>query len=78
MTSPKRSVEIRINEQWCKRCRICIAFCPTKVYTEDMGLPIINDIGACTGCMLCEHLCPDFAIEVEVKAKKEVDSGGSP
>jgi len=77
---PKRSVEIRINEQWCKRCGICIAFCPTKVYTEKMGLPIISNIGECTGCMLCEHLCPDFAIEVEVKkeAKKEEDRGSSP
>jgi 2-oxoglutarate ferredoxin oxidoreductase subunit delta len=42
-------------------------FCPQKVFDKDReGRPVIIDIGACTGCRICESRCPDFAITVEV------------
>lgn len=61
----KRASEIRVNEDWCKRCGICIAFCPTRVLEAGpQGVPRVADLTACTVCLLCELRCPDFAIEV--------------
>ena len=50
---------------WCKKCGICIAFCPRKVLSagED-GFPIATSPESCTGCRWCEYRCPDFAIVV--------------
>ncbi|HHY95058.1 MAG TPA: ferredoxin family protein [Firmicutes bacterium] len=61
----KTAREIRINAHWCKKCGICIAFCPTKVLEagED-GTPVVARLEACTVCQLCELRCPDFAVEV--------------
>ncbi len=61
---------IDINRTWCKRCGICVTYCPKKVYEADfMGAPVIADMSACIGCMICEHMCPDFAINVEKTAE---------
>ncbi|HHY04211.1 MAG TPA: 4Fe-4S binding protein [Thermoanaerobacterales bacterium] len=57
--------EIIINEKTCKRCGLCIAFCPKKVYTaDDDGKPIPTNLDACIKCKLCELRCPDYAIVV--------------
>ncbi|MFH1539282.1 MAG: 4Fe-4S binding protein [bacterium] len=57
---------------WCKKCRICIAFCPVDALREgDDGCPEMVVPHRCTGCGLCEVLCPDFAIDViERKVEK--------
>jgi len=56
---------IDINMNWCKACGICMEFCPKKVFDKDReGKPVIIDIGACAGCLICETRCPDFAIVV--------------
>lgn len=56
---------IEINKDWCKGCELCVAFCPRDV------LEIGKDRKAkpareedCTGCLICELKCPDFAITV--------------
>lgn len=56
---------IKINKDWCKGCELCVAFCPRNV------LEIGKDRKAepareedCTGCLVCEYKCPDFAITV--------------
>ena len=79
MAPSKRKSELYINEQYCKRCRICIEFCPDDVFEDRDGLPVIKDITRCSGCLLCELLCPDFAIEVHVKKpeKKKEAAGGA-
>ena len=65
-------VTILVNQEWCKRCGICSAFCPAGVYdTDDFGLPSPVHYDRCTRCMLCVMLCPDFAIEV-IEAKDRV------
>ena len=58
---------IKINQRFCKRCGICVEFCPAKVLgKESDGLPFVIYQDKCIGCKLCEYRCPDFAIKVEV------------
>lgn len=57
----KYSIEVEHN--WCKLCKVCIEFCPVKnLKLQDAK---VVELGACTGCMLCERYCPDFAIVVK-------------
>ncbi|MBM3325531.1 MAG: 4Fe-4S dicluster domain-containing protein [Calditrichaeota bacterium] len=67
----------------CKGCEICVEVCPKAalkmIVTPDRwegAMVEVVDIMACNACMLCEHQCPDFAIEVyslkkEAKAKEK-------
>ena len=74
----KRKIRLEINEKFCKRCRICIAFCPEDVFDDRDGLPVVADITRCTGCLQCELLCPDFAVEVHIQreAKRAAKAQG--
>lgn len=68
----KKAREIKVNPTWCKRCGICVAFCPTKVLEAGKGgLPVVVNLEACTVCLLCELRCPDFALEVYEEAGEE-------
>jgi 2-oxoglutarate ferredoxin oxidoreductase subunit delta len=59
-------------EAWCKRCGICVAFCPTGALTSDKdGFPVLTYPEKCTQCGMCELRCPDFAIAVKPREKKE-------
>ncbi len=70
----RRAKSIRINEVWCKDCRICIAFCQPAVLLPGRGAPVVDNLEDCTLCMLCELRCPDFAIEVvEERAESETE-----
>ncbi|HHV17886.1 MAG TPA: 4Fe-4S binding protein [Thermoanaerobacterales bacterium] len=60
----EKNIKILINEKACKKCGLCIAFCPTKVYASEGGKPLIVNLSACTNCKLCELRCPDYAIIV--------------
>ena len=72
----KKASEIRVNDAWCKRCGICIAFCPTRVLQADSrGVPRVANLEACTVCLLCELRCPDFAIEVVEAADETLAAG---
>ncbi len=68
----KRLFTIEINQLWCKGCYICIEVCPVEgiFFIEDevsdkgfrrVG---ITNLENCTGCKLCELLCPDLSIVV--------------
>ncbi len=62
---------IEVYNSWCKRCGICVAFCPAGVLAQDdSGLPYAKDPERCTGCQLCELRCPDFAINVRLPKKE--------
>lgn len=59
------SRELRVYKSWCKRCGICVSFCPKEALERDeAGYPRWRDQKACVLCRLCELRCPDFAIEV--------------
>ncbi|TVR66717.1 MAG: ferredoxin family protein [Spirochaetaceae bacterium] len=73
-SSTKNRIDsIIINQEWCKRCGICVSFCPKKVFEEDdegtVSIPRPED---CIYCELCERLCPDLAITLVPKPQ---DSG---
>ncbi len=56
---------VDVYKGWCKKCGICIAFCPKKVLSaEEDGFPVAGHLEDCTGCRWCELRCPDFAIVV--------------
>jgi 2-oxoglutarate ferredoxin oxidoreductase subunit delta len=57
--------KVEIDHKWCKKCGICAAFCPKKVFTFKAGsVPDITAEDQCIGCNLCEQRCPDFAVKV--------------
>ena len=65
------TVEIRIMEERCKGCKICIEVCQADVLdiAEELNHygynpPCVKNANDCNFCGLCEMLCPDFAIRV--------------
>lgn len=69
--------KIKLNQNWCKGCGLCIEICPKNVYDRESnvspkgfrGIKIKNP-EACNQCELCELLCPDLAITIQ-KDKKD-------
>ncbi len=55
--------KVLVFEVWCKRCGICVEFCPTGAL-EDRGdgVPVLASSDKCTLCGLCWLRCPDMAI----------------
>ena len=61
----KKSFRLNVYNERCKECGICFAFCPKdNLRTTEDGSPEFIDPENCTGCKLCEYMCPDFAIQV--------------
>ena len=59
--------KVLVDLKLCKKCGICIEFCPVDVFSAEMdGTPIPENQDKCIGCKLCELRCPDFAVKVEV------------
>ena len=56
---------ITVYKAWCKRCGICIAFCPKNVLERgEDGRSFPARPEDCVRCHMCELRCPDFAITV--------------
>lgn len=57
---------VQIHEQRCKKCGICMAFCPKAVFEKaEDGQIIPTKQELCIGCHMCEMRCPDFAVTVK-------------
>jgi 2-oxoglutarate ferredoxin oxidoreductase subunit delta len=63
---------IRIDQERCKGCSLCIEFCPKQAVflSEKLNLKgyyvaDFEENKGCTGCALCAVICPDAAIEVD-------------
>ncbi len=68
------SVTIEVNDAWCKGCAICVEFCPKHVlHMTALDKVEVTAIEACTKCLRCEQLCPDFAIVVYGEPGKSAD-----
>jgi 2-oxoglutarate ferredoxin oxidoreductase subunit delta len=73
-TAERERFGVEIYRAWCKGCGICVAFCPREVLSmNERGEPQVTQAERCTGCTWCELRCPDFAISVRRREKK--DSG---
>lgn len=63
------TARLEITEAWCKgqACAICVRACPEGILAIDRrDTLVVTRPEACTGCRLCELLCPDFAVAVHV------------
>ena len=61
--SGDKSSPVIIYYNWCKKCGICVAFCPTVCLGRKAdGSPYVLAPEKCTHCETCDLLCPDFAI----------------
>ena len=59
------TVRLEITGEWCKSCDICVEFCPERCLKLNAErIAELAEPAKCTGCRLCEWLCPDFAIRV--------------
>ena len=68
--------EVRVFDNWCKGCGLCIAFCPSGVLVLGAGnRPRAIYPEKCTACRWCELHCPDFAIFVSDLDLAESDAG---
>ena len=55
--------------KWCKKCGICVVFCPKGVLALDKeGRPYVAHPEKCIGCKMCDRRCPDFAITGGIRA----------
>lgn len=64
---------IEINEDLCKGCHLCLFMCYKNVYAipqeanmKGVLLPYVKFEERCTACGVCEVVCPDQAITVDV------------
>jgi 2-oxoglutarate ferredoxin oxidoreductase subunit delta len=65
---PKKIYRPFIIQAWCKKCGICVAFCPKHVYRCDDKCVHVENPEECIGCRFCEMHCPDLAIAVKEQA----------
>ena len=64
MVEPNKK-KMTINREWCKGCRICVAFCPEGVLElDDHEKAFARHPEKCKACGMCELRCPDMAIEL--------------
>jgi 2-oxoglutarate ferredoxin oxidoreductase subunit delta len=68
MAKKKGETRVKIYQDWCKGCGICITFCPSGVLKfNKQGKAEVAHEEECINCGFCEIHCPDFAILVQPK-----------
>ncbi|RME40569.1 MAG: ferredoxin family protein [Deltaproteobacteria bacterium] len=58
--------EIRIAEECCRGCRLCLDVCPVEVFGFDEARERAQVVAAddCIACLSCAFICPATAIEL--------------
>lgn len=54
-----------IESAWCKKCGICVEYCPVKILELNEDTVYIKDSEKCISCGKCEQRCPDYAIYLQ-------------
>ena len=66
LTQPRDKIDWfpSIDENLCKKCRICLSFCPKGVYSleEDGSISVANPYECVKLCTGCQGRCPEGAI----------------
>lgn len=59
-------MSLKVYNNRCKGCGICVEFCPKKVLTVNQleKVEVVSE-KECIACRQCEMRCPDFAIFVQ-------------
>lgn len=64
--------KVRVLEQYCKGCGLCVEACPRKIlYLSEnvdrrgIHLVAVREEIDCIGCTNCVVMCPDAALEVD-------------
>ena len=72
MSREKEKIEIYIDEDLCKGCDICIELCRPDVFIKSEKInsrgyyvPVPASVNKCTGCMICELVCPELAVIIK-------------
>ena len=62
---PVKVYSVSVDEAMCKQCGICVEFCPLKVLSakNDGNIEVVKQ-DTCSGCLFCELLCPELAINI--------------
>ncbi|MDG5787635.1 ferredoxin family protein [Evansella sp. AB-P1] len=70
-------MKVVFNENYCKGCSLCIAFCPQEIISlakriNNKGYrpAEVKDQNKCTSCTACAVMCPDNVITVYRPIKK--------
>ena len=58
-------VTLKLNEEKCTGCGMCVNVCPHEVLLINGGKAQIIDKNSCMECGACAKNCPFFAIEVK-------------
>ncbi|AOQ25103.1 NAD(P)H-quinone oxidoreductase subunit I [Moorella thermoacetica] len=63
---------VKFDEERCKGCELCVAFCPKKIIHLDKDRmnskgfhpAVVTEEDKCIACGFCAQMCPDVAIFV--------------
>lgn len=57
-------IEIKVDEDACVGCTLCVDQCPTDVFefNTEKRIPEVKKPGECFGCLTCSEICPSDAI----------------
>ncbi len=61
----KDVVTLRLDEEKCVGCRMCLEVCPHAVLASSNGRVRIQDRDACMECGACARNCPTEAVTVQ-------------
>jgi NAD-dependent dihydropyrimidine dehydrogenase PreA subunit len=67
----------RIDYQLCTGCGECYECCPMDVFGWDAETkrPTLAYLAECRICCVCETVCPEIAIDVEIPLHARIDFG---
>ncbi len=78
MLKNKKNISIFIDERYCKGCDICVELCDKDVFTtaeninqQGYYIPVVSHIENCSGCMICDLICPEFAVVLKQETNEQ-------
>ncbi|WP_102401739.1 mercury methylation ferredoxin HgcB [Haloimpatiens massiliensis] len=61
----KNVASLKLNEEKCTGCKMCINVCPHEVFVMEDKKAVIIRKDSCMECGACAQNCPSGAIEVK-------------